>query len=544
MIRNSAVSALVLGALLASTGSAQQPLTTVRIASGLTRPVTCTQPDGELERLYVVEQNAARIRIVRNGVLQATPFLNVPGVQAGGNEQGLLGLAFHPDYQNNGKFYVNYTGTSGSGDTFVVEFTATSPDVGDPATATTLISYDQPQTNHNGGGIAFGPDGKLYIGSGDGGNFNDQGTGHVTGGNAQSGANLLGKMLRLDVDIAFPHIPADNPFVLDTSVRDEIWSLGLRNPWRFSFDRETGDLYIGDVGQDAREEVTFEAAGAGGQNHGWRCMEGFNCTGLSGCTCNDMALTLPIHDYGHNLGCSITGGHVYRGCDIPDLRGTYFFGDFCSGRIWSFEYEVATGTVQDFTVRTVELAPGGGMAIDTIASFGEDYNGEMYICDFGPSFGAPGQGEVYKIVPASGGAGVTYCTGKFNSLFCVPFVTTSGSASATSTVPYVITGNDILQDEFGYLLYSHSGRSNLNFHGGKLCVKAPIVRLLPPKSSGSSGTGFCPGVLNTNFNKRIQSGVDPSLTAGAKVNAQYIYRDPGDAFNDGLTDGVEFLICN
>ncbi len=542
MTRIAFAAPLVLIALLAAESSAQQPLTTVRVASGLTRPVSCTAPAGDLERLYVIEQNGARIRIIKNGVLQATPFMTVPGVAAGGNEQGLLGLAFHPDFQQNGKFYLNYTGTAGAGDTFIVEYTATSPDVGDPGSAVTLLTYNQPQTNHNGGGIAFGADGKLYIGSGDGGNANDTGAGHVAGGNAQSGANLLGKMLRLDVDIAAPYIPADNPFVGNGSIRDEIWSLGLRNPWRFSFDRATGDMYIGDVGQNAREEVDFEAAGNGGLNYGWRCMEGFNCTGLSGCTCN-MNVVLPVHDYAHNLGCSITGGYVYRGCDIPDLDGTYFFGDFCSGRIWSFEYDAGTGTVLDFTNRTVELQPGGGMAINTISSFGEDANGEIYICDFGPSFGGAGDGEIYKIVPA-GGVGIKYCNGKFNSLFCLPFLTTSGSASATSTAPYIVTGNDILQDEFGFLLYSFTGRSNLSFHGGTLCIKAPIKRLLPPKSSGSPGTGFCPGELSTNFNKRIQSGADPSLTVGARVNAQYIYRDPADAFGDGLTDGVEFLICD
>ncbi len=543
--RNLACAALLTG-FLAATGSAQQALTTTRVASGLWRPVTATAPPGEYERVYIVEQNAARILVLRNGVVQPTPFLTVSGVQTSGNEQGLLGLAFHPDYQNNGKFYVNYTGTAGSGDTFVVEYTAASPDVANPTPGPTIISFNQPQSNHNGGHVAFGADGKLYIGTGDGGSANDSGSGHVAGGNAQSGANLLGKMLRLDVDIAAPYIPGDNPFVLNGSIRDEIWALGLRNPFRYSFDRETGDLYIGDVGQNAREEVNVETPGNGGLNYGWRCMEGFNCTGLSGCTCG-VGLTDPIIDYTHAQGCSIAGGYVYRGCAIPTLQGTYFYGDFCSGTIWSLQYDTGTQTISNFTVRTAELAPGGGQSIDTISSFGEDGHGEIYICDFGPSFGSPGQGEVYKIVPGDGqDSGDFYCVGKTTSQGCIPFLTSIGSPSVTATSPFRVTGNDLVPNEAGFYIYGVNGRLNLNFHGGKLCVKSPVQRLLPPKVATDLMNPPCDGQILTNFNNRIQNGSDPVLTAGQRVYMQLRQRDPLDptGFGDNLTDAVDFIICN
>jgi glucose/arabinose dehydrogenase len=540
---------LLLSALAAfgTEALAQQALTTVRVASGLNRPVTCCAAPGDNERLYVVEQKTADIKIIKNGVVQGTPFLDLTGlVRIAMNERGLLGIAFHPDYANNSLFYVNYT-REPDGATVVVQYTAIDGDSADPSSAVMVLGpIPQPQSNHNGGHLAFGPDGKLYVGLGDGGNFNDQGTGHASTGNAQSGQTLLGKMLRLDVDIPAPHIPPDNPFVGDgDGILDEIWAFGLRNPWRYSFDSLTGDLYIADVGQDSREEVSLAPAGSGaGVNYGWRCMEGFGCSGLSGCTCNDSGLVLPIHQYNHSGGnCSITGGYVYRGCAIPDLRGHYFFADFCTGNIWSFRW---SGTaVGGLTNRTAELLPPVG-SIDTVASFGVDNDGEIYLCDFGPNFGANGEGEIYKIMPASNTGGLTYCTGKTNSLGCVPFLTASGYASATSPAPFHLTGNNLIPDQSGFFLYSVSGRNNLSFHGGTLCVKSPLIRWLQPVTPTTTGTPPCSGVLHRDFNTRIQSGVDPALSVGAQVNAQLRVRDPLDpaGFGDSLTDGVEFIICN
>lgn len=389
----------VLLAFVAPAGRGDTALTTVQVASGLTRPVFVTAPPGDAHRIFIVEQrsgNVGRVRIVNldTGVLYATPFLSVSGVSTG-SEQGLLGLAFHPAYAENGYFYVNFT--RADGDTVVRRYTVSAdPDVADPNSAQTVLIVDQPYGNHNGGWLGFGPDGYLYVALGDGGDANDPQN------RAQNVESLLGKMLRLDVDgddfPADPNanyaIPPTNPFV-GVVGRDEIWAYGLRNPWRNSFDRLTGDLWIADVGQSAREEIDFQPASSpGGENYGWRCMEGTLCTGLSGCTCNAPELIDPIYEYSHALGCSITGGYVYRGTAVCDLRGTYFFADYCAASIWTFRYE--GGTVTDFRDRTEELDPNGPATINSITSFGEDARGELYVCDLG--------GEVYRIVAAAGPA--------------------------------------------------------------------------------------------------------------------------------------------
>lgn len=309
-------------------------------------------------------------------------------------------MAFHPEYANNGVFYVYYTASGGGANTLAQFSVSGNPDMANP-TGTVLFSTPDPFPNHNGGWIAFGPDGYLYIAMGDGGSGNDP------NGAGQNLNTMLGKVHRIDVDGA-DGIPAnddddgildngvngyssppDNPFVGPAFGLDSIWAYGLRNPWRDSFDRLTGDLYIADVGQGAWEEINFQPGGSpGGANYGWRCMEGNHCTGLSGCTCNDPALTDPIHEYAHaGVNCSVTGGYVYRGCAIPDLQGVYFFADYCSNRIWSFRHN---GGVTEFTDRTAELIPDIG-SITQISSFGEDAYGELYILDL--------SGEVFKILP-------------------------------------------------------------------------------------------------------------------------------------------------
>lgn len=384
-------------------GTGVPPLTTERVASGLFSPLFVTHAPGDFDRVFIVEQRVGsngRIRILdlttTPPTLLATPFLSVPGV-AFGAEQGLLGLTFHPDYANNGFFYVNFT-AGGSGTTNIRRYTVSAdPNIADPNSAFTIMTFAQPFENHNGGWIEFGPnDGFLYISTGDGGAANDPFS------NGQTTVNTrLGKLLRIDVDgDDFPAdpgrnyaIPPDNPFVGATG-DDEIWAYGLRNPWRCAFDRANGDLYIADVGQNAVEEIDFQRFDSRGkENYGWRCMEGSSCTGLSGCTCNSPALKNPIHDYTHAGGnCSVTGGVVYRGCAIPGLQGTYFFADFCSSEIWSFRFDGLNLT--EFTTRTAELDPPGILAIAGISSFGEDAAGEAYICDL---FG----GEVFRIIPAT-----------------------------------------------------------------------------------------------------------------------------------------------
>jgi glucose/arabinose dehydrogenase len=367
-------------------------LTTVRVTYLLSSPIFVTSPPGDSRRLLVVERDG-RIQLLKDGVKLSTPFLDIEPLvlsqgDGGGREEGLLGLAFHPDYDANGWFFVYHTDTNG--DNVVARYSrdATYPDLADPGTRQQVIFFPHPvRNNHNGGMLAFGPqDGYLYIGTGDGGGGCDPYD------NALDGGSLLGKLLRLDVDSLPYAIPLDNPFVGDAAVLDEVWALGLRNPWRFSFDRGNGDLYTGDVGQNEWEEIDYApGTSPGGENYGWDAYEGSHCPNPSCGTSNCSSVadhTSPLYEYAHTIGCSVTGGYVYRGCRIPDLHGTYFFADYCYDTIYSFR--VVDGAVTEFTDRTAELDPPG-MTIANISSFGEDSRGEIYVVDLA--------GEVFKIVP-------------------------------------------------------------------------------------------------------------------------------------------------
>jgi len=335
-----------------------------------------------VSRIFIVEKTG-RIKIVKWSTLLPTAFLDIHTKVSGGGEQGLLGLAFHPDYANNGRFFVDYTDTTG--DTVVAEYhVSADANIADPA-ETVILHVAQPFANHNGGDVTFGPDGYLYIALGDGGSGGDP------QGNGQNTNTLLGKLLRIDVNNASPYSsPATNPFFGATPGLDEIWAYGLRNPWRFSFDRVNGDLYIADVGQDRYEEVDYQLASSlGGENYGWNIVEGNGHCYSPSSGCNQSGLTAPILDYDHSQGCSITGGYVYRGCKMPDLRGTYFYGDYCTAFIRTLQ--VVSGAATNLQDRTADLAAGGG-SINSISSFGEDARGELYICDLG--------GQVFKIVPS------------------------------------------------------------------------------------------------------------------------------------------------
>ncbi|HSM04658.1 MAG TPA: PQQ-dependent sugar dehydrogenase [Longimicrobiales bacterium] len=349
------------------------------VVEGLEAPVHLTTRPGETSPLFVVEQTGV-IRVVRGGAADATPFLDITDRTGTGGERGLFALAFDPDHGANGRVYVHYTDTDG--DTRLSRFTVTSsdPDVADPASEEVLLTVDQPFGNHNGGQIAFGPDGYLYVALGDGGSGGDP------QGNAQNRGNLLGTLLRLDVDGAGAYaVPADNPFVGDAEARDEIWAYGLRNPWRFSFDRLTGDVWIGDVGQGSLEEIDFQPAGsAGGANYGWNVMEGTEC--FEAADCDRAGLTLPIHEYVNGSGgtCSVTGGFVYRGSAIPELQGRYLFADFCAGWVRALAHD--DGEVTDETTLLTGL--------NRITSFGEDGDGELYVMEIA--------GRVWRMVPADG----------------------------------------------------------------------------------------------------------------------------------------------
>jgi glucose/arabinose dehydrogenase len=375
-------------------GAAADPgvpeLVLTEIATGLERPIFVTQPPGDA-RLFVVEK-PGRIRLIKDGALVADPFLTVPGVSERGGEMGLLGLAFHPDYSENGRFYVYYSTLQGGSAHIsrIAEYRASADnaDLADAASERVLLEVSQPQDNHNGGHLELGRDGYLYIGLGDGGGGGDQ---HGPMGNGQNLETLLGKILRIDVNGtgAGPNatygIPSGN--IQSAGALPEIWSYGLRNPWRYSFDACTGDMYIGDVGQNEIEEVDFEPAATSGRNYGWRLMEGEDCFNPdTGCNAQTQNLVLPVATYDHDIGQSITGGYVYRGPAIPNLRGTYLYADYQSARF--FALRMADGAVaQPQTEITDSINPGGN--IESISSFGQDSAGELYVVSFG--------GSVYRI---------------------------------------------------------------------------------------------------------------------------------------------------
>jgi glucose/arabinose dehydrogenase len=351
----------------------------LEIASGLSLPLYLTAPPGDFSRLFILEKTG-RIRIVKDGTLLPVPFLDISGQVSGGMEQGLLGLAFPPDYASTGRFVVHYTDIAGNTRVSLFQVSA-DPDIADALSEQVILAADQPAPNHNGGQLAFGPDGFLYLGLGDGGGSNDP------QGRGQDLSELLGSILRLDVQSGTSYtVPADNPFVgQQPAIRPEVWSYGLRNPWRFSFDRANGDLYIADVGQNDREEIDVAPAADGGGkgvNYGWSIMEGTRCRG--GGQCDQTGLTLPTFEYGHREGCSVIGGYTYRGSALPALQGLYFYGDFCQRWVHSLRFTggIATEVTNWPTLRTV----------GSLHSFGEDAAGELYVLE--------SSGRVSKVVAA------------------------------------------------------------------------------------------------------------------------------------------------
>lgn len=346
------------------------------VATGFTTPLDVQSPGDGSDRLFVVEQGG-KIRGVKAGSLLPTPFLDISSKVTVNGEMGLLGLAFHPSYETNRRFYVNYVrGSTSEPQTVIAEYQAliTNPDQADPASERILLTVNQPgQTNHKGGQLAFGPDGFLYIGLGDGGGTGDP------DGNGQDVTTLLGKVLRIDIDHTSSGlqyaIPADNPFSAGGGA-PEIWAYGFRNPWRFSFDISSSRLFVGDVGQDQFEEVDIVQ---GGSNYGWNTMEGLHCFNPSS-GCNMSGLTLPILEYNHSEGAAVIGGFVYRGSTIPELAGSYVMADFVSGRIWYATESSGTWA------RTLLLSTGRN-----ISSLGRDASGEIYVVDY--------TGSLLKVVP-------------------------------------------------------------------------------------------------------------------------------------------------
>jgi glucose/arabinose dehydrogenase len=358
-----------------SGGSSPPPKSQVQITltpfvSGFSSPLDLENAGDSTNRLFVVEQ-AGTIRIIQNGAIVPTPFLDITSKVTSGGETGLLGVTFHPSFAQHPLFYVNYTRTvSGQLQTVIAEYqvAAGNPNLADPNSERILLIVNQPFANHNAGQLAFGPDGMLYFGLGDGGSGGDP------LGNGQNLQTLLGKMLRIDVDHTAgtkPYaIPADNPFASGGGLQ-EIWAYGFRNPWRFSFDNATGRLFVADVGQDAFEEIDIVTKGA---NYGWNIMEGSHCFNPSS-GCNMSGLTLPIIDYAHSEGDTVIGGYLYRGSLIPALQGAYIFGDFSNGKVWMLQ-ETTPGS----WTRTQLLSTG-----KPISSFGRDEAGELYAVDYSGS---------------------------------------------------------------------------------------------------------------------------------------------------------------
>ena len=504
------VLAVLLAAAAPLAAQTPTPIDSVQVAGGLTRPIWYGQAPVYDTRNFAVEQKLCNIWIFKNGVKQSPAFLNITSkIISSGNERGLLGLAFDPDYQNNHFFYVQYNRV-GDGATIVERYTAIDADNADPNSGLVIVGpISDPQNNHNGGNIAFGPDGKLYLGLGDGGSENDTGTGHPSEGLGQNHATMWAKMHRINSDGT---IPGDNPFLSDASFPPSTWDWGMRNPWRWSFDKETGDLWIGDVGQDQHEEIDFELAGDGGRNYGWRCMEGFSCTGLSGCTCNAAGLTLPVFDYPHSGGkCSITGGFMYRGQALPDWNGTYWYGDYCTGQVWSLVYN---GVVATVTERTAALDTGdGGPKLTSLTSFGQDNTGELYLVFQG--------GLIRQIIPAGPfkGLGNALAGVSGKPVLWGEGPLTTGSAGA-------LDFKNVAPSAVGQLFVSLAPGA-APFKGGVL-VAVPIVVSLPIFSDGTGAA-------------QLAWASWPTVPSATTIVFQAGFSDPAAIKGVSLTNALQAL---
>lgn len=537
------------------TAQAQTTLTTELVANGFQRPIGARALPGD-DRIFVTEQNTGLVRIIQGGAVLPTPFLNVKSkINSGGNEQGLLGFTFHPDFANNGHVYVNYT-ASGPNRTVVERYTvsASNPNVADPASALQIITFNQTQSNHNGGDLQFGLDGYLYIPTGDGGGAGD------TACNAQNTNLMLGKILRLDVDSATPYaVPATNPTNF-TGTATELWAIGLRNPWRTAFDTLTGDYYIGDVGQNVWEELDILAPGDGGYNLGWKMMEGNACFGTGNCgsvpACNDPSLTDPVYVYSHSSpfggSCSITGGEVYRGQMIPELFGTYFFADYCSNIILSFQWNGTMMTNQ--TNRTSELAPGGGLTINQITSFGVDGDGEVLICDQG--------GEIYRII-AQSQPGLNDCDGNGKEdaleITMFPNLDMNGNGVLDSCEPGCgFTQYGLGASPVNSIDLNGAGPAQVGTVAAMTATNVPSNPALFFASAASANVPVLGGVALIDIGLNFQIGVVPAAGGTAVWNAgipnmpslvgfqAYVQAAALDGTQPGgwaLSNGLEVVIC-
>ena len=497
-----------LGCLLMSVvcASAQaQTLRAVRISNDVPRPTDLASPPGDTARIFVVEGRRG-VRIIKDGVLLGTPFLDISSELAA--NQAIGSIAFHPDYADNGRFFILYVDENLV--SHVAEYhVSADPDLADPSTRVEFLGpFQQSTLVHLWNQLVFGPDGMLYIAVGD-----DIWTDDPLPNYSQDLSNLLGKILRLDVDLPPPYVPPDNPFVGQAGVREEIWAWGLRQPWRIAFDPVTSDLFIGEVGSNDHEELNFlSGSSPAGANLGWRCFEGNECLNRPECTggCADPTMILPIHEYSHVDGlCCIIGGYVYRGQAMPSLHGTYFFADYCSGRIWSLRYDGQTMT--EYRERTAELAPWNGAGtIGLVSSFGLDANGELYILD-------NSGGEVYKVVEAV--CDVTgYCMTSSNSVGDGATLAASGTTSIAAN-DFTLAVSSGVPNQFGLFFYGGQP-DQVPFGDGLMCVHSPLYRLEPPEHLNAQGSGD----YLVDFFAPPQA--EATIRAGSTWHFQFWYRDP------------------
>jgi uncharacterized protein (TIGR03437 family) len=447
--------ALAIAAVLLPAAMAQVPSVRLhRVLTGINQPTDVQSPRDRSGRLFILEQ-PGRILVVRNGAILATPFLDIRGRVGCCGERGLLGLAFPLNFAAKQHFYINYTDLQGH--TNISRFrVSANPDVADIASEELLLRIAQPFSNHNGGGLVFNErDGFLYIGTGDGGSGGDPEN------NGQRTDTLLGKMLRIDVESGVsPYaVPPSNPFANNPGYRPEIWATGLRNPWRYSFDRATGDLWIADVGQNRAEEVNYQpATSAGGENYGWRLMEGLECY-PPGSACSRQGLTPPVLEYTRTLGCSVTGGFVYRGDRWPALHGTYLYGDFCTGNIWGVRRAGAGWDNQMVVNRSGA----------SITSFGEDENGEIYVAGSGALYlvtaGAPSASANAVVNGASFAPGIS--PGSLATVFGKGLTSFGGVVQATATpLPPELAGTSVTLNGVAARIVgvaSVTGQEQINF---------------------------------------------------------------------------------
>ena len=478
------MTALLLQRLAAQTVNPSD-LTFEPIIEGLDRPTFIANAGDGTGRLFITQQRG-RVGLYDGERLLDTPFLDIRSrVGSSRGERGLLSIAFHPDYENNGVFFVNYTDRSG--DTVVARYRVSGdPNVADPDSERILLQIRQPFNNHNGGQLQFGPDGFLYIGSGDGGGSGDRSD------HAQDLSRLLGKILRIDVNSGDPFsVPNSNPFVGQPGAREEIWAFGLRNPWRFSFDRATGDLFLGDVGQESVEEISFQPAGVGGQNYGWRRMEGSRCFNpLS--ACNDGSLTLPILEYDHSggrCGGSVTGGYRYRGLDFPQLNGVYFYGDFCTGDLFAGVEENGRWTVA-----------GSRMTGFSISTFGEDEQGELYLAGHR-------EGVVYRLrtdfpLPVSSALSPT------------------GVAAGAPDLTLTVIGSNFVPG--AVVRWNGDLRPTAFLDNARLQATIPAADIADPGTAQVTVFNPAPGGGTTEpleFQVEAPANLSPSINSGGVVNA-------------------------